>query len=135
MLKRNFFRADSMNSYEDFYGKVSDGAENWDDVLTGKQLKNRVKTMTMADQIMAGARVQGKDMDVVRALESAHLLVSKDVQEQAIRERIKSDVKKRDKSLSINPSVGKKNNKPTDPAAARKELEAKVSKKLADLKL
>ena len=127
----DFFRADDMKAFVGLYGTLAPGETDWTANLTGSQLTKRMELIETAEQIKAGAYAQGKDMDVKVALDSAHLLGSQDYQEQAIRGRIKSEVKKRAKSLSINPKDSKRETKPEGAAATREELVTSVEGSLA----
>lgn len=102
---RNFFETDTMTPYKKFYGDL-DLSMSWED-LTAGQRENRYRVIEQADLMMAGAAMQGQEMKVNEALELAHLLVTEPVRERIIREQIKGQVQKRNKSMVLKPS-GKK---------------------------
>lgn len=119
-----FFSSDNLGAYEDYYGLERDPGD-----LTQNQAKRRWEVLNTADQIMMGAQVQGKEMSVSQALESAHLLVSEPVREQAVRKDLLSKVKKRSRGLTLKP-------KSADSPAKKKPgegLEAKVQERLSQL--
>ena len=130
----NFFGADPMKPYNEFYGSVNIG-QDWNDLSNG-QRQNRWNVLTEADSIIAGHASIGNDIDPVEAMNRAHLLVTESVREKIIRSDIKKSVTKRNNSITMRPSENKRtsssnekfdsNRKPKD----RKELEAQVSEKL-----
>jgi hypothetical protein len=106
----SFFESDSMKPYVKIYGTLGVG-ETYAD-LSASQQEFRWKVLERADQIAGGAHLQGVQITVPEALEMAHLLVTQKYRDQILVDGIKEKVVKRAKSLTINPSIGKK--KPGD---------------------
>lgn len=102
-----FFTGNDLKMYNDFYGALPKDAKDWD-TLTQDQKVNRWNVLQMADQMLIGATSQGRDMGVDEALTLAHLSVSEPMREKVIRDKIKANVVKRNKGLSLKPSSGKK---------------------------
>lgn len=98
-----FFGSDELKDYQDFYGVLEKDAENWDTLTPGQKM-NRWTAIEMMDQMMAGASVLGRKMDMDEALRRAHLSVTEPIREKVIREGIKSQVIKRSKSITLKPS-------------------------------
>jgi len=122
-----YFKADDLKSYSDFYGLIPKGSKGWDG-LTTEQKTNRWAVLELAEQILTGAEMQGRKMDVDEAMESAHLIVSEPIREKIIRESIKANVVKRNKGLTLKPNSG------TAPAqtgpASQATLEARTTERL-----
>jgi len=95
-----FFNGPEITAYEGVYGKAE---KDWDNLTQG-QIRKRLAVVEQADQIQKGARQQGIDMPLDEAFERAHLLVTKDEQEQTIRKDIKAKATKRAKSLTLAPT-------------------------------
>lgn len=100
-----YFKADDLKPYKEFYGAVPKGSNGWDG-LTTEQKGNRWAVLELAEQILTGAESQGRKMDVSEALGSAHLIVSEPMREKIIRNDIKSKTVKRSKGLSLKPNSG-----------------------------
>jgi len=105
-LIEQFFTAEDMKSYKDFYGTIRMG-QIFQDLQPGQQ-KNRYEVLQTADQMIAGNAMQGNELSVPDALLRAHLLVTESIREKVIREEIKSSLTKRNKGLTLRPSAGKK---------------------------
>ena len=101
-----FFKGPDLSSYSEFYGAVPKTSKNWD-TLTQGQIKNRWEVVNKANLIILGAKSQGVAMTLDEAFENAHLLVTEGIREQVVRKKIKSEVKKRDGSLTLEPSTSK----------------------------
>lgn len=101
-----FFTADNMKSYKDFYGTIGMG-QIFQDLSPGQQ-NNRYAVLQIADQMVVGNAMQGVKLSDNEALLRAHLLVTEPIREKVIREEIKSSVIKRNKGLTLRPSAGKK---------------------------
>ncbi len=125
---QRYFNADDLKQYSDFYGIVPKGSSGWDG-LTTEQKTKRVDVLELADQILTGAEMQGRKMDVSEALESAHLVVSEPQREKIIREDIKSKVVERAKGLTLRPNSGTPQSKTGKTGAA--DLEATTEQRLA----
>ncbi len=101
-----FFKNPDLLSYKDFYGLVPKDSKNWDDLTQG-QIKNRWEVVNQANLIILGAKQQGVEMSLDEAFEKAHLLTTAKISKEVVRKEIKSDVKKRSKSLTLAPSASK----------------------------
>jgi len=101
-----FFKGSDLSSYSEFYGAVPKTSKNWD-ALTQGQIKNRYQVVEKANLIVLGAKSQGVAMTLDEAFENAHLLVTEGIREQVVRKKIKSEVKKRNGSLTLEPSTSK----------------------------
>ncbi|MBE3045982.1 hypothetical protein IMZ48_26275 [Candidatus Bathyarchaeota archaeon] len=98
----NFFGADEMNVYGDFYGKAGDWQQ-----LTPGQRANRIEVCNRAQAILDGAAFSGMQLNTAEALERAHLEVAAPQAEQFVRERIVKSVTKRAKGVTLKPSGSK----------------------------
>jgi hypothetical protein len=101
-----FFDDKGLEAFGEFYGK-SEKDKYWDQVLTGEQMRNRHQVIVMADQISAGAKLAGREMDRSEALRRAHLAASDSVRETVIRNELKDKAKKRSKGITVK-STGRK---------------------------
>ena len=132
-LIEQFFTAEDMKSYKDFYGVIGTG-QIFQDLAPGQQ-KNRYEMLQIADQMVAGNAMQEIELSVPDALLRAHLLVTEPIREKVIREEIKSSLVKRNKGLTLRPSVGKKSEaavseggKPKDKAGVIANAERNLAK-------
>lgn len=91
-VAQNFFKSPEIKPFNETYGIE---AQN----LTDKQLENRMKLFEQADIMVAGARDHGVDISVQDALERAHILLSQGTRDEALRQSIRDDIKKRTKTL------------------------------------
>lgn len=94
-----FFDSLKSEEFKKFYGTGSDWAKFEDG-----QAENRIKLLTQADQIKAGAAYQNKEIDNETAMGLANLILSSSLAEQKIISDIKNSLTKREKSLSLKPS-------------------------------
>lgn len=117
-----------LSMYGDFYG-TEDALEN----LTHVQAKRRIGVLERADEILAGATLNGRQMSVQEALNFAHLQVSKDIAESVVRKGIKASLTKRAKSMTLVPSQASSDSKPTTPREREKALEARVSDRIKSI--
>ncbi|MCK4821929.1 hypothetical protein KA005_39560, partial [bacterium] len=132
-LIEQFFTAEDMKSYKDFYGTIGMG-QIFQDLNPGQQ-KNRYEVLQIADQMIVGNAMQEIELPVNDALLRAHLLVTEPIREKIIREEIKSSVVKRNKGLTLRPSAGKKSTaavneggKPKDRAGVIANAEQRLKK-------
>lgn len=127
----NFFSADDMKSYTDFYGVVKTG-QDWDDI-TPRQKEHRIAVLQEADCYKVGNASQGIEVSTATAMEKAHLLVTDSIRETKTVDRIKKSLKKRTKTLR--PSDGKRSAKSTDirKATNTKEAVTNAGQRLAAL--
>jgi hypothetical protein len=98
----NFFGADEMGVYGDFYGKAGDWQQ-----LTPGQRANRIEVCNRAQAILDGAAFSGMQLNTAEALERAHLEVAAPQAEQFVRERIVKSVTKWAKGVTLKPSGSK----------------------------
>jgi len=98
-----FFESPEVTAYKDTYGEVEKGSKDWDNLTQG-QIKKRYEVVEEANRIMIGAQKMEQNMPLDEAFERAHFLVTKDVQEAAIRKTIKAKATKRSKSLTLAPT-------------------------------
>jgi hypothetical protein len=89
--------ADLSTKFKDVYGE--DGKANPIQQQTRQNLAN------LADQIRAGAKLQGKEMSVKDALTRAHSIVTADRRDQAVRNQVKEQVQKRSKQITARPTA------------------------------
>lgn len=134
----NFFNAETLKDYGDFYGTLKLG-QNWND-LGGGQYDNRWAVLQQADLIILGAEASGMKMEPLDALERAHMMVSEPIREQVVRESLKKTATKRKKSMTIRPSSGSRSVKNIASDAGgkvgsrtREELNNDVQDKLSKL--
>lgn len=121
----NFFVDPTLKPYTNFYGEGKNAAK-----LTIEQSDNRWKVLETAESIMVGYHSQGREVSLEQALESAHLLISEPVREEALRTELKAKVVKRAKGVSLKPAKSKaiapdKNAKPDE-----KDMLAKTQARL-----
>ncbi len=102
-----FFAGSDVKMYGEFYGELPKDAKDWKSLTQDQQLK-RYQVLQMADDMLIGATSQGRDMGIDEALTLAHLSVSEPMREKVIRDKIKANVVKRGKGLSLKPAGGKK---------------------------
>jgi hypothetical protein len=80
------------NGFEDFYGKAGE--------TTQDQHNNRFKVSQVADQIRAGAQLQGVAMTIKEALQRAHLIVTADQVKAQARKEVQKQVVKRSTQIT-----------------------------------
>jgi len=117
-----FFGADSMKSYTEFYGVIGPGQDIND--ITPRQRGNRIDVLQIADQLKVGKASQSIFISNEEALESAHLLVTDSMREKIITDKVRSSLKKRSKGKTLRPSDSKKTGKGDVPARAKTHEEA-----------
>jgi len=126
-----FFNADDLKQYKEFYGDLPKNARNWD-ILSTQQKTNRWEVLQRADEILIGAEAQGREMGIDEALKLAHLIISEPMREKVIRENIKAKVVKRQKSLTLKPT-GKMMDNKTGPLT-RDQLVERTKERLSKMK-
>jgi hypothetical protein len=94
---QDFFTGEDMDSFKETYG--GDLAS-----LKPEQYQSRVKVLELADALVAGARMQGRNLTVEEALQTAHDSVSHDQVTKTVRDSIKKAVVERSKGLTLKPS-------------------------------
>ena len=93
----SFFVGDEVKEYSEIYGGDRTS-------LSQDQINARLRVCQIADSLVAGAKVQGHEITIDEALALAHESVSGIHKEKVIRERIKKDLKQREKSISLKPT-------------------------------
>lgn len=121
-----FFTDESLKPYRELYGDSTNGQtlqpEHWD---------RRNKVLETADALMAGAKLQGRNIDVREALELAHDSVSTEFKETAVRNGIKKEAKKRNRGITNKPSSrGKGGAGETGPVNSRQGLEGRIAQRM-----
>jgi hypothetical protein len=127
----SFFRGPGMEQYAAVYGTLAKEEKSWEGLLPSEKM-NRVAVIDQVEELISGAKVLGKDMDVVDALGRAHLLITSPVRDKMIRKDIMDQVKKRSKSMTLKPN-GKSSpasSKSSGPKTA-KDIEARAEERLA----
>ena len=94
-----FFGSIKLEKFKEFYGTGSDWTK-----FEGGQADNRMKLLTLADQIKTGAAYQNKEIDNEAAMNLAHLSLTASLTEQTIIEDLKKSLTKREKGISLKPS-------------------------------
>jgi len=72
--------------------------------LTTQQTEARSTLGYLADQLRAGAKMQGRELSIPDAINRAHLIVTAERRDQAVRNQIKTQVQKRANGLSAKPT-------------------------------
>jgi len=127
----NFFNADEVKLYKDFYGEVSKDAVDWSTLSPG-QIANRWAVIEMMDNLLTGAHINNRDMKIDEAMRLAHLNISESQREKVIREKLKTTVTKRNKGLSLKPSSTNKSADKVSPST-EKELIATTQERMNKL--
>ena len=115
-----FFNDPVLKPFTELYGE----GNNWDEDITGKQARKRWEVVQMADRMIAGAMLQGKELSIPNALELSHLAITAPEKEKVIREDLKAKATKRQKGISLKPSTAK--------AASVKQTDAQKEQALQD---
>lgn len=119
-----FFSGKDMATYKEQYGADSGS-------LNDGQLQARQKVLEMADALIVGARQQHRMLSFDEAMQMAHDSVSIGTVKQAARNEITTQLKARNKAISMKPSA--RGTVKASPAQSRTELEKNVKGKLAAL--
>lgn len=122
MRINQFFGAENMKLYNDFYGTIKENQDIGD--LTPNQRSHRFEVLQVADQLMVGRKSQGFEVTALEALEDAHLLVTESIREKVITDGIRSSLKKRSKGRTLRPSDSKKTSAGTELKHAKNRTEA-----------
>jgi len=127
-----FFSADIMKPYEKFYGKLELG-QIPEDLGNGQQL-NRLAVLEEAECIIAGHNMRNQKIEIEKALEKAHFIVTEPIRQQIIREGLKATAVRRKKSMTLRPSDSKRSsdsmNTDSSKPRNRRELEQSVQQNL-----
>jgi hypothetical protein len=95
---QDFFTDKALTPFTEAYGKDISA-------LTKPQIEARQRVLETADALIAGAAYQGRSLSVQDALTLAHDSVSSGFKETVIREKIRSDLKKRSAGISLRPTA------------------------------
>lgn len=118
----DFFASDEIKPYTEFYG---DGKKQF----TDEQLQARNKVLETADALALGAKMQGRNLSVVEAMQLAHDSVSSTYKVKAARDGIAKSLKQRNKGITLKPG-NKGSAKDTGVIKTRDDLEKKVKASL-----
>lgn len=113
------------DNFSDLYGKAGEA-------LTPLQQKAKADLGEVADMIRAGSKLKGHEISVKDALNRAHLLVSHEYQQQAMRKSIKEQVQTRSKTLQAKPT-NRVNPGVVTSGKSRASAEDALAKKAAEL--
>ena len=129
-----FFGAENMKSYGDFYGVLAEGQDTGD--LTANQHAHRLEVLQTAGQLIAGKDAQGIKISDAEALEDAHLLVTESMREKVITDKIRSSIKERSKGKTLRPSKSQKTSSDVGNRPAKNEEERieNATRRLANIK-
>lgn len=72
--------------------------------LSDPQKQARTNLAGIADQLRAGAKMQGRELSVTEALNRAHLIVSAGNRQQAVRKQVTEQVQRRSKQITAKPT-------------------------------
>jgi len=125
MRVNQFFGAENMKPYNDFYGNLNKD-QNMNDI-TPNQRQHRYEVLQKADQLIVGKKAQGIETTALEALEDAHLLVTESIREKIITDGIRSSLIKRSKSKTLRPSDSKKTKTSDESVKAKNRDEAVVN--------
>ncbi len=126
---RNFFAADDIKLYTDFYGTAPKDDVTWDTLSPG-QKANRWAVIEMMDDLMTGARINNRDISIADAMQLAHINISESVSKKVIRQEIMANVLKRSKSLTLKPASSTKTQSDKNSPKSTEELEAATQERL-----
>lgn len=121
----NFFGGEDLEAYNGFYGETEKD-QPWTQVLTGVQMQRRMDVVVMADEIRAGAKLRGAEMERGEALRRAHLAASDEIRDTVVRESLKGKLKKRSSGITVKTTGRKPKNSETTP---EKMTEKRVEKR------
>lgn len=124
-----FFSADDMKAYVEFYGVIKQG-QDWGDI-TPRQYDHRMEVLQIADQLKAGKASQNIQVTDAEALSNAHLLVTDSMRESMVADKIKKTLKKRTKTLRPSDSRKTKASGDTTKAKTREQAIANAETRLA----
>lgn len=117
-----FFKGDEVKLYGDFYGVTPKDAINWDSLSPG-QKANRLAVIDMCDDMLIGSQMNNRDMSIDEAMKLAHLNISESQREKVIREKLKANVTKRSKSLTLKPSSSAAKSGSSKPSSDKELIE------------
>lgn len=118
-----FFASDGVKPYKDFYGldsKTPDAA----------QIEVRNKVISLANDLIIGAQIQGRTLSLNDALFAAHDSVSAGYRQEAARKQVQGSVRQRNNSISLRPSASGSPANSGGKSSTAGGLEAKVAQGL-----
>lgn len=121
-----FFGGKEMADFKEVYGGGNDQPAE-------TQIEARNKVLEMADALMYGAKAQGRNLSLNKALELAHDSVSGGFKEQAIRSKIKGSLQARAKGIILRPTSKSQTAANRGKVKTRGDLEKRVGASLAAL--
>lgn len=95
--------------------------------LSDSQKAERVKVLRTADELMTGATVSGRLLSVSEALQLAHDATSSDVKEKQVRQKIATQLTKRQQGMTLKPA-GRAATSAKPPDKMRASVKAGLSK-------
>lgn len=98
-------RAEVQSTLSALTGQFGDVYGKDDATLTPQQQQSRVNLAGIADQIRAGAKMQGRELSVKEALNRAHLIVTADRRDEAVRTQVRDQVQKRNRQITARPTA------------------------------
>ena len=116
-----FFGADEMKPYTEFYGS------SWDEA-NDEQIGKRNEVLELADFMIVGAGDHGRTLNAFDAMELAHHTVASDVKDSVIRQKLAKQVETRRKGISLKPTS--KTVTPAGEAPSRDQLLASTAQRL-----
>jgi hypothetical protein len=120
-----FFGSDPLKPYGEVYG-------TGERELTPEQVQHRNLVLESADALIAGAKLQGRNLTVQDAMLAAHDHVSSKFKETAVRTSLTKVAKERNRGLTLRPSKRSQPG-PTGKVKTRSQLEKKIGTKLREV--
>lgn len=122
----SFFGQKTLAQFSDLYGDPAKG-------LTQANLEARSRVLEFAHDLIYGAQLaRGQRLALDEALTLAHDMVTKDRQEQVVRNQLTATLKKRQRSIVTRPSASGKT-PVSGPAKSRAEAEARAGVRLREV--
>lgn len=119
-----FFGSENMKAHATTYGTETGK-------LAPEQLSSRNKVLELADALIGGASLQGRQLSFNEAMELAHDSVTGPAKEQAARTKLTSQLQQRAKGISLKPGTRKPGaGAPLSAAANRSALEKRTTSAL-----
>ncbi len=123
-------RSEAQGTMKNLSGKFGDFYGTDAKPLTIQQQQARAMLGQVADQLRAGASMQGQQLSITEALNRAHLIVSSNHQRQAVRTEIKQSLQKRAKTITARPT--QRLNKVQASGRSREKAEEGIARFWAD---
>ena len=123
-MVEGYFTSKDMEPYKDVYGAIGN--------MTNPQLEARQKVLEMADALVAGASMQGRQLKVEEALALAHDATASDLKTKILRDQIAKSAQTRAQGLTLRPTNrGKSPLDRSGPPRDRQELVNRAEERLA----